>query len=131
MIKKLYEEEINKVYRDYKVFAVDFDGTLCKSIWPEIGEPNLTLIEWIKEKRREGNKIILWTCREGKLLDEALAWCKDKGLEFDAVNDNTPELIKLFGNNPRKVSADYFIDDKNWKDIDFGLPYKSNETTKF
>ena len=119
------------MYRDYKVFAVDFDGTLCKSIWPEIGEPNLTLIEWIKEKRREGNKIILWTCREGKLLDEALAWCKDKGLEFDAVNDNTPELIKLFGNNPRKVSADYFIDDKNWKDIDFGLPYKSNETTKF
>lgn len=127
MIKKLYEEEINKVYRDYKVFAVDFDGTLCKSIWPEIGEPNFSLIEWIKEKRREGNKIILWTCREGKLLDEALAWCKDKGLEFDAVNDNTPELIKLFGNNPRKVSADYFIDDKNWKGIDFGLPYKSNE----
>lgn len=113
--------------RDYKVFAIDFDGTLCKSIWPGIGEPNNTLIEWVKVKKREGNKIILWTCREGKLLDEALAWCDDKGLKFDAINDNIPELIELFGNNPRKVSADYFIDDKNWKDIDFKLPYKANE----
>ena len=54
-----------------KVIAVDFDGTLCVSQWPEIGEENYGLIEWLKECRSKGDKVILFTCREDDLLDAA------------------------------------------------------------
>jgi len=94
------------------VYAVDFDGTLCVEKWPDIGEPNTALIEFLKFVRQEGGKVILWTCREGHLLAAALLWCKARGLEFDAVNDNLPERIAQYGNNCRKVSADVYIDDK-------------------
>lgn len=60
-----------------------------------------------------GDKLILWTCREGALLDEAVLWCLNRGLKFDAVNDNLPEDIEKYGNNCRKVNADVYLDDKN------------------
>lgn len=94
------------------VIAVDFDGTLCTQQWPEIGKPNVDLIERLKEARRYGQKVILWTCREGKLLEEAIAWCKSYGLEFDAVNANVPERIAFYKTDPRKVGADLYLDDR-------------------
>lgn len=96
-----------------KTIAVDFDGTLCSVNWPGIGEPDLRLIEWLKKQQKGGCKLILWTCRCGKLLDEAVEWCKNYGLEFDAVNDNLEEMIELYGNNCRKVFADMYLDDHN------------------
>lgn len=98
---------------DFKVYAIDFDGTLCFSKWPELGPPNKPLIEIMKEKQARGDKIILWTCRTGKEIDDAVEWCKEQGLIFDAVNTNIPEIIELYGEDGRKVSADYYIDDKN------------------
>ena len=95
-----------------KIYAVDFDGTLCENIWPNIGEPKSDVIYMLKKLRKEGNKLILWTCREGPLLDEAVRWCEDKGLYFDAVNDNLEGHKELFGGNSRKILADYYIDDK-------------------
>lgn len=85
-------------------YAVDFDGTLCENAYPEIGAPNLPLIDKLISRRRLGAKIILWTCREGEMLTRAV--------EFDAVNDNTEELKRAYGTNPRKIGADYYIDDK-------------------
>lgn len=96
------------------IYAVDFDGTLCKSAWPEIGEANDPLIRFLKEKQREeGSLVILWTMREGELLDQAVEWCAERGLHFDAVNDNVKALKEAFGNNPRKAYADLYIDDHN------------------
>ena len=92
--------------------AVDFDGTICENAWPEIGEPNLELIEWLCWWRESGNRLILWTNRTGAKLDEAVTACKTWGLTFDAINANLPERIRFFGNDSRKVSADYYIDDK-------------------
>ena len=80
--------------RNYTVYAVDFDGTLCESVYPGIGEPNIALINHLIKRRADGNKVILWTCRCGDRLQEAVAWCKGHGLEFDAVNENLPELIE-------------------------------------
>lgn len=98
----------------YEVIAVDFDGTLCQNKWPAIGEPRLDLIEWLKVKGKNGSRLILWTCREGELLEAAVDWCRDQGLIFDAVNDNLPAHIATFGgSNPRKVFADIYIDDKS------------------
>ena len=74
---------------DYQIIAVDFDGTLCFSNWPELGEPNRPLIEYLKSQRSSGNKLILWTCRAGE-----------------------PEIIERYGNNSRKITCDYYIDDK-------------------
>lgn len=99
-----------------EIYAVDFDKTLnLAEKYPDLGQPNIELIEILKERRAAGNKIILWTCREGELLNQAVEYCKKHGLEFDAVNDNLPENIGFFGNNCRKVWAHHYIDDRNWK----------------
>ena len=97
---------------DYKIIAVDFDGTLCYSNWPLLGEPNIPLINYLKNQRKEGNKLILWTCRAGNELTDAVNWCHKQGLTFDAINDNLPEVVELYGNNSRKITCDYYIDDR-------------------
>lgn len=100
--------------RNFKIIAVDFDGTLCVNEWPSIGKPNNALIGHLLEEKRLGNKLILWTCRCGEQLTNAIEWCKEHGLEFDAVNDNVPEAVDMFGgDNSRKVFADYYYDDKS------------------
>ena len=95
------------------IIAVDFDGTLCRNRWPEIGKARQPVIDWLILQKAKGVKLILWTMREGEKLTEAVAWCADRGLTFDAVNDNLPEVQERFGDNPRKVFADYYLDDKN------------------
>ena len=97
--------------RKYKVIAIDFDGTLFETEYPKILRPILPVIRMAKEHREAGNKLILWTCREGAELDAAVSACREQGLEFDAVNDNLPELKERWGNNPRKVAADEYWDD--------------------
>lgn len=97
-----------------KIYAVDFDGTLCRgSRYPVIGSPNYYLIEFLKERRNQGDIVILWTCRQGKTLEEAISWCRKYGLEFDYINENTEKNKKVFGNDCRKIFANYYIDDKN------------------
>ena len=97
---------------DHMIIAVDFDGTLCYSNWPEAGEPNTVLIEYLKLWKKQGHKLILWTCRAGDALDLAIRWCRQRDLEFDAVNDNLPETIEKYGHNSRKITCDYYIDDR-------------------
>ena len=98
---------------DYKIYAVDFDGTLCENQWPEIGEPKQKIIDFCIRKREQGHRLILWTCRSGQNLANALKWCNDRGLFFHAVNSNIPEQIILYNSDPRKIGADYNIDDRN------------------
>lgn len=95
-----------------KIIAVDFDGTLCENKCPDIGRPNKDMLNYIKKRRRNGCKIILWTCRTGKMLEDAVAWCKEQGLEFDAVNENLPEILEEFGGDSRKIFAHIYIDDR-------------------
>lgn len=95
-----------------KVIAVDFDGTLCENKWPDIGEPNLELFEYLKDMKTLGAKIILWTNRSGFELNMAVDWCREHELIFDAVNENLPEIIEYFGSDTRKIFANEYIDDK-------------------
>lgn len=62
----------------------------------------------------KGNKLILFTCREGKPLEDAVEWCRNLGLVFDAVNENLPEGIAEYGTNPRKIGYDILIDDRHF-----------------
>ena len=60
------------------------------------------------------HKLILWTVREGGLLEEALSFCRERGLEFYAVNRDYPEEERDRNNHfSRKLKADVFIDDRN------------------
>ena len=107
-----YEVQMMSVKRNL-IIAVDFDGTLCHGNWPGVGEPNRKLIDKLLKLQRRGNKIILWTCREGEALCNAVEWCKEFNLIFDAINDNLPEIKEMYGNNSRKISCDIYIDDKS------------------
>ena len=95
------------------IIAVDFDGTLCENKYPEIGEPNMELIDYLMKRQINGDKIILWTCRNKEQTQAAVDWCSNKGLEFDAVNENLPEIIEEFGGDSRKIFANVYIDDRN------------------
>lgn len=95
------------------VYAVDFDGTLCEDAWPDIGEPKQKIIDTCIRLRENGHKLIFWSCREGEMMAQAIVWCAEHGLHFDAINANLPERIEQYGTNPRKIGADYYLDDKN------------------
>lgn len=99
---------------DFNIIAVDFDGTLCENKWPEIGEPNKELIAYLKERQAAGDKLVLWTCRVGEILDNAVAWSAEQGIIFDAVNENLPEVLEWMGGDTRKVFANEYIDDRNF-----------------
>ena len=62
--------------------------------------------------REQGKQVILWTCRCGELLEEAVEWCRMFGLEFDAVNENVADTLEKYGTESRKISADVYVDDK-------------------
>lgn len=73
--------------------AIDFDGILCQNAYPDIGDPNWDTIHQALKEQSNGAKLILWTCREGRSLEMAVAACAGWGLTFDAVNDNESPLF--------------------------------------
>ncbi len=94
--------------------AVDFDGTIVKHRYPDIGEEIPFAVDTLKALQQRHHKLILWSVREGELLDEAVDWCRKRGLEFYAINRDYPE--ETTDNNPhfsRKLKVDVFIDDRN------------------
>ena len=118
------------------IYAIDFDGTLVNNRFPYIGEERkfstlmlndakigefIPATDFCKELQRKGHKLILWTSREGEFLQEALRWCLYRGLIFDAVNDDLPQVKQCFpdelkswegSKRARKIHADVYIDDK-------------------
>jgi len=100
------------------IIAVDFDGTIVSDAYPKIGKPRMRTINYIKDMKEQGCKLILWTCRHDEQLEEALKFCKEIGLEFDAVNDNLDEIKELYGNNSRKIYADIYIDDRTFTPVE-------------
>lgn len=95
-----------------KIIAVDFDGTLCENKYPKIGKPRYDIMLKLMKEQGKGSKIILWTCREGQLLVEAVKWCYEFGIVFDSINESLPEQIGQYGTMPRKIGADEYWDDK-------------------
>jgi hypothetical protein len=92
--------------------AVDFDGTIVEHQYPEIGQELLFAIETLKELQKQKHQLVLWTFRSGTYLDEAVEYCRHRGLEFYAVNKNYPEE-EYSESISRKINADLFIDDRN------------------
>ena len=108
------------------VIALDFDGTIVEHKYPAIGEEIPFATETIRMLIAEHHKVILWSVREGKLLDEAVNWCRERGIEFYAVNRDYPEETMTNNNHfSRKLKADLFIDDRNLGGLpDWGMIYQ-------
>ena len=108
------------------LIAVDFDGTIVTHKYPEIGEEIPFAIDTLKMLRQDGHRLILWSVREGRLLKEAVEYCRQRGLEFYAVNRDYPE--ETTESNPhfsRKLKVDLFIDDRNLGGLpDWGTIYQ-------
>lgn len=93
--------------------AIDFDGTIVTHRYPQIGEEIPFATEALKLLIKERHRLILWTVREGDLLQEAVDWCRERGIEFYAVNRDYPEEATTHTGFSRKIKADIFIDDRN------------------
>ena len=105
--------------------AVDFDGTIVTHEYPKIGTELPFATETLKMLIRDHHKLILWSVREGKRLDEAVEWCSERGVEFWAVNKDYPEEQKGHQGFSRKLKADMFIDDRNLGGLpDWGVIYE-------
>jgi hydroxymethylpyrimidine pyrophosphatase-like HAD family hydrolase len=96
-----------------KLIAVDFDGTIVEDMFPEIGKPKNFAFQTLKMLQKEGHRLILWTYRYGRKLDEAVKFCQENGIEFYAVNKSFPEEKLNEREASRKINADIFIDDRN------------------
>lgn len=99
------------------IIAVDFDGILCKNEFPNIGSPNYEVISMVRQLIDAEHEVVLWTSRTDRELIAAIEWCKDRGLHFTSVNENTPSNMQKYRdkypNGTRKVYADIYIDDHN------------------
>lgn len=89
------------------IFAIDFDGTFVTHEYPIIGKELENAINVVL-RLQEKNKIILYTMRSGKELQEAVDWCQSKGIKFYGVNENPSQHTWTAS---RKVYAHMYIDD--------------------
>lgn len=112
MAQAAIKPELELAQKRAPIIAVDFDGTLCESKWPEIGAPKWNTIQTLIAAQAAGARLILWTNRVGARLREAIEWCRNRELEFDAVNENLPEVKAAFTTDCRKVYADIYLDDR-------------------
>ena len=107
------------------IIAVDFDGTIVEHEYPRIGAEIPFAIDTLKRLQKEQHRIILWSVREGKLLEEAVEYCRQRGLEFYAANKDYPEETTEDKRYSRKLKVDLFIDDRNLGGLpDWGVIYR-------
>lgn len=100
------------------ILAIDFDGTICRSTFPVIDGMQPNAKDVINKLHSEGHYIIIWTCRTGVNLLNAINWLLDNDIKFHRVNDHNPENMAKYGDGGNKVYAHCYIDDKNV----FGFP---------
>ncbi len=104
------------------IIAVDFDGTIVEHEYPRIGKPIPFAIETLLQLQEDGHILVMWTVREGKLLQDAVDYCASKGLKFYAANKNHPD--EDVSQSARKLTSDMFIDDRNLGGLpDWGVIY--------
>ena len=90
------------------IIAVDFDGTLVEHAYPEIGAELDGAFQCLMQLQAAGAQLILWTMRSGLELEEAVAFCRERGVNFWGVNKNPTQ--SSWTNSP-KAYAQLYIDD--------------------
>lgn len=105
----------------YSVIAVDFDGTIVNNEYPQIGELIPAAKKTLTKFKEKGGYIIIWTCRTGNSLKEAVRFLDEQNISYDTINENIPHRIKEYGTDPRKVGTDMYIDDRSPNGVDWEL----------
>lgn len=108
------------------IIAVDFDGTIVQDRYPEIGNERIFATQTLRALIQDGHQLVLWTVRQGEELEEAVEWCRQRGVEFYAVNKDYPdEDVEKNRHYSRKLKVDIFIDDRNVGGLpDWGTIYE-------
>lgn len=103
---------MDPLFKQSLIIAIDFDGTIVEHRYPFIGRIRPYAFETMEALQIKGHRLVLWSHRSGKKLEEAVAFCNLHGIEFYAVNKNYPEE-KWDEEASRKILADIYIDDRN------------------
>lgn len=113
------------------IIAIDFDGTIVEHAYPDIGKPIPFAIDTLLQMQKDGHRLILWTVRRGRLLQDAIDYCAQRGLYFYAENENYRGENKELGEEvSRKLGVDMFIDDRNLGGLpDWGVIYNAVKAT--
>lgn len=104
------------------IVGIDFDGTIVEEKYPNIGNLKPHAREAIRMLYEEGFYIILWTCRTGAFLQEAISFLNKEGIPFHQANDHHPEIARHYGGKSQKLLVDISVDDKNIEFIVNGIP---------
>lgn len=119
------------------IIAVDFDGVLNATAYPNVGEAIPGAIEGMQKLHSLGHTLIIWTCRAGKELEDAIEWLLENEVPFVGVNCNTTERIRQYSNDSRKISADLYIDDcivggfPGWETVLYHIYKRQQECVQF
>jgi len=100
------------------IIAVDFDGTCVTHEYPNVGK-EIGAAQVLKRITDAGHKIILFTMRSGKELQDAVNWFKQNDIPLFGINEN-PEQ-HTWTESP-KPYAHMYIDDAA-----FGCPLLFND----
>jgi hypothetical protein len=96
------------------IIAIDFDGTIVKNAWPKIGRIRIGARWALRVLKKWGHVLILNTCREDKLLNEALMFLAKNEILIHCANCNSLDRIKEYGGDCRKISAELYLDDRGF-----------------
>ncbi len=115
------------------IIIVDFDGTCVENKFPELGASLPGAVETISDLLSAGHEIVIWTCRNERMLPGWQMW--DTGIHDGLavvrywieenfgghpnrgrlfLNENTPTAVSNLGTDTRKVWGSVYIDDKNF-----------------
>ena len=86
-----------------RIVAIDFDGTIVEDTWPTIGNLRPDVLRVIKRLRDNGDNIVIWTCRQGKDLSDAIKFLDKNDIPYDAINENVESVKVDFNPFPKII----------------------------
>lgn len=101
-------DKLSKIFKAHRniYLAIDFDDTIFD--WKNKGYECDYVVDLVKRCQDKLNaKVLLYTCRQGGMLDEAVKYCESVKINLYGVNDN-PDYPK----NGSKMYYNVLLDDK-------------------
>lgn len=96
---------------EFMTIAIDFDGTCVEHDYPNVGKTLPFCVETLKRWQEKYEvKYILSTMRSGKLLEDAVKWCNENGIELFGIQKHPTQ--EEWTDSP-KCHARWCIDDRN------------------
>ena len=76
------------------IIAVDFDGTIVEDAYPKVGKEMIFAFDTLKRLQGQGHRLILWTYRCGRKLDEPCGFNKLTPLSSSLLSKLKPFLVR-------------------------------------